>query len=82
MPIPHALQLIEPDASWNSPAGHAVHCDCVGSGVNVPGEHGVFVVEPVLQLEPGGQSVQSGAAARPVLLEKVPARHGSSADAP
>ena len=50
--------------------------------VNVPGEHGVFDVEPVLQLEPAGQSVHSDAAARPVLLEKVPAKHGSSADAP
>ena len=42
----------------------------------------MLVVEPVVQLEPRGQSEHCDAAARPVLPEKVPAKHGSSADAP
>ena len=55
------MHALEPDASWNSPAAHAVHFDWRRVAVNVPGEHGVLAVEPVLQLEPAGQAVQSSA---------------------
>ena len=48
----------------------------------MPGEHGELVVEPVAHELRSGQSVQSEAAASPALLEYVPARQGSSADAP
>ena len=50
--------------------------------MNVPGEQGELDVEPVEHAEPAGHEVQSEAAASPVLLEYVPARHGSCADAP
>ena len=50
--------------------------------MNVPGEQGELDVEPVEHAEPAGHEVQSKAAASPVLLEYVPARHGSFADAP
>ena len=50
--------------------------------MNVPGAHGELVVEPVAHELPSGQSVQSEAAASPALLEYVPARQGSSAEAP
>ena len=76
------MHAVEPDASWNSPAVHAVHVDWRRIAVNVPGEHGELVREPVAHDEPSGQSVQSDAAASPALLEYVPARQGSCADAP
>ena len=50
--------------------------------MNVPGEQGELDVEPVEHAEPAGHEVQSKAAASPILLEYVPARHGSCADAP
>ena len=61
---------------------HGSHVGWRRLAVNVPGEHGELVVEPVAHELPKGQSVQSEAAARLRLLENVPARHGSCADAP
>ena len=52
------------------------------TGLIVPGAQGVGVVEPVAQDAPAVHVVHSAAAARPMVLENVPARHGSSADAP
>ena len=52
------------------------------AAANVPGAHGAGAVEPVAHEAPMGQSVQAEGAASPVLLDNVPARHGSSADAP
>ena len=48
----------------------------------VPGAHGVGAVEPVAQLEPIAQGVHADASTRPLVLEKVPAKQGSSAEAP
>ena len=57
MPPPQVLHTVEPLASWKLPAVHAGHSDWPVMAVKVPGEHGVFDVEPVLQLEPAGQAV-------------------------
>ena len=76
------MHAVDPDASWNSPEVHGLQVDRRRIAVNVPGEHGELVREPVAHDEPGGQAVQSEAAASPVLLEYVPARQGSCADAP
>ena len=48
-------------------------------GATLPGAHGVWSCEAVEHDEPSGQSVHSLGFVRPVLLENVPARHGSSA---
>ena len=69
MPPPQVLHPVEPDASWNLPAGHAGHSDWPVVAVKVPGEHGVFDVEPVLQLEPAGHVVHSPALLRFGVLE-------------
>ena len=50
--------------------------------VIVPASHAIAAVLPVAQAEPAGQMVHSEAAARSVALENVPAKHGSSTDAP
>ena len=82
LPLSQVTHAVDPLETWKLPAVHAVHSDWRVIAVNEPGTHGEWVVEPVAHEEPAGHAVQSGAAARPVLLEKVPARHGSSADAP
>ena len=82
MPALHGLHAVEPEASWKLPAAHASHSDWRGLAVNVPGAHGELVVEPVAHELPSGQAVQSEAAASPAPLEYVPARQGSSAEAP
>ena len=64
--LPHAVDPLE---AWKLPAVHAVHSDWRVIAVNVPGAHGELIVEPVVQDDPVGQSVQSDAAARPALLE-------------
>ena len=64
--LPHAVDPLE---AWKLPAVHAVHSDWRVIAVNVPGAHGELVVEPGVQDDPVGQSVQSDAAARPALLE-------------
>ena len=56
-------------ASEKVPAAHGVHSDWPVAAVNVPGEHGVFVVDPVAQDEPAGHAVHSDADPSPVLLE-------------
>ena len=61
MPPPQVLHPVEPLASWKLPAVHAGHSDWPVMAVKVPGEHGVFDVEPVLQLEPAGQAMHSPA---------------------
>ena len=53
-----------------------------GVGAWLPGEHGDGAVEPIEQLEPGGQRVHCEAADKSVALAKRPAGHGSGADAP
>ena len=50
--------------------------------MNVPGAHGAGAVDPVEHDEPDGQSVHSAASVSPDAFENVPAKHGSSADAP
>ena len=77
-----ALAMFIPDASWNDPAGHVAHSELWGELVNVPGAQGVADVEPVAHAEPGGQSVHSPEPVRLAVFEKVPAGHGSGADAP
>ena len=69
MPPPHALHPVEPLASWKLPAVQAAHSDWPVIAVKVPGEHGVFDVEPVLQLEPAGQAVHSPALLRFAVFE-------------
>ena len=69
MPPPQVLHSVEPLASWKLPAVHAGHSDWPVMAVMVPGEHGVFDVDPVLQLEPAGHAVQSSALCRFGLLE-------------
>ena len=64
------------------PGAQFTHVDWLGLSVMVPGAHGVVVVEPVVHAEPAGHAVQLSACERPLWLEKLPARHGSSADAP
>ena len=64
------------------PAGHRSHVACFVSPLNSPGRHGAALVEPVEHAEPAGQSEQSDASSRLRLPEYVPARHGSSAEAP
>ena len=61
---------------------HAVHSDCRAVSVYVPGAQAELLTEPVAHEAPTGQSVQAEGAASPALLEYVPARHGSSAEAP
>ena len=59
-----------------------MHSDWPVVAVNVPGEHGVFDVEPTPHALPRGQAEHCTALSRFGLLEYVPAKHGSSADAP
>ena len=78
----HALHAVDPLESWKLPAVHAVHSDLRAMAVYVPGAQGELVIDPTPHDEPAGQSVHSAAVARPTLLEKVPAKHGSCAEAP
>ena len=64
------------------PPTQLVHELAPAAGLIVPGAHGVWTVDPVAHEDPFSQAVQSDAAARPNVLEYVPATHGSSADAP
>ena len=82
LPIPHTLQAVDPGPSWKLPASHCAHSACPDTAVNVPGAHGAGAVDPVAHELPSGQSVHSDALPSPVLLEYVPAAHGSCADAP
>ena len=59
-----------------------VHSPCLVSFVYDPLAHAVCCVEPVVAKWPGVASVHSPAAVRLVAVEKVPALHGSGADAP
>ena len=82
LPAPHVLHAVDPEAAWKLPAVQVVHSDWPVITVNVPGEHGVFDVEPMLQLEPAGHAVHRSALLSFGVLEYVPAKHGSGADAP
>ena len=44
---------------WKVPAMHCVHVSARAEGVYVPGEHGVGVLDPTLQLVPAGHTMQS-----------------------
>jgi hypothetical protein len=62
------------------PAAQSVQLGLFAFGATLPGAHGVWSCEAVEHDEPSGQSVHSLGFVRPVLLENVPAGHGSSAD--
>ena len=74
LPIPQTVHAVEPDASWNSPAGHIAHSDWRVLDANVPGAHGVWAVEPTEHDDPGGQIVHSSAAVSPIISESPEAR--------
>ena len=59
------------------PGAQRSHSDCPFVPANVPGEHGVAAVLPVVAKWPGSASVHSLAAARSILLEYDPAGQGS-----
>ena len=80
--MPQVLHAVEPGASWKRPAVHCSHTAWPATGVNVPGAHRAWAVEPGAHEEPVGQAVQSEALPSPTSFEYVPARQGSSADAP
>ena len=71
-----------PWRSWYVPGSQLRHVEWAVVLVMVPGAHGVGFAEPVAHAEPAGHAVQLSAWERPVWLEYVPAKHGSSADAP
>ena len=52
------------------------------AGCTVPGAHSVWLSEPVEHDEPAGHSVHWPLLPSPLLLLKLPAAHGSGADAP
>jgi len=59
--------------------------DVLGASAYVPGEQGVSSAAPVEQKEPAAQMMQSSAliiVAFSVAFLRVPAGHGSGADAP
>ena len=64
------------------PPTQLVHELAPDAGLIVPGAHGVGAVEPVAQDDPASHAVHSEASVRPWVLENVPAKQGSSADAP
>ena len=64
------------------PPAQFVHVLALIAGLIVPGAHRVCAVEAVAHEDPFGQAVHSDAAARPTVLEYVPERQGSCADAP
>ena len=55
------MQAVWPLSPINLPGSQLSHSAWRAFGLAVPGEHGVLAVEPVLQLEPAGQAVQSSA---------------------
>ena len=81
-PASHASHAVAFDAAWYDPAEHSKHRPSSCVGVWLPGEHGDGAVEPVEQLEPGGQTVHCSDAERSVALEKRPTRHGRGEDVP
>ncbi len=81
-PDEHGLQLRAPLCDWNVPAAHGVHVAWLIVAVKDPGEHVFGVMEPVGPIEPAGHDAHSLAAVRSPSPEYVPARHGSSAEAP
>ena len=81
-PASHASHAVALDAAWYEPALHSTHRPSSAAGVWLPGAQGDGVLEPIEQLEPGGQRTHCCGAERSVALEKRPTRHGSAADAP
>ena len=63
------MQTVEPAASWYLPPAQLVHELAPVAELIVPGAHGAGAVEPVAQLEPFSQAVQSDAAVSPSVLE-------------
>ena len=59
-----------------------MHAAAPSNALYEPGAHGDGAIEPVEQLLPAVQLVQSDAAVRLVALEKVDAGQGSAAAAP
>ena len=67
-------------AYW--PAAQSAQVACRSSGLNEPGKQTVAAVEPVAQDAPTGHAVQLSACESPGAFEKLPPKHGSSADEP
>ena len=82
LPREHMVHTLAPSSPWYVPGAHLVHASRRESLLNVPGEHNVCAIEPGAHAEPAGQAVQLSACVRLAALEKLPARHGSSADDP
>ena len=78
-PATHSKHAVSPSPPWYLPASHLVHEGCLGAGCTVPGEHGVWLSEPVEHAEPAGHSEHWALLPRPRLLLKLPAAHGSGA---
>ena len=63
------LHAVLPSRDWNLPEAHLLHSSAPPLAATVPGEQGVWAMEPVAHDEPAGHAVQSEAACKPAELE-------------